>query len=285
MRKSIQKKRFWEHWFFRLLTLLLALTGGMFLAEILMPVAVEQAPPPENIRVAPAEPKAPSAKTKAALRVSIIIDDIGQGTAPVKKLLELDIPLTFAVLPGRPHSMDTARMIGSAGHEVMLHLPMEPENRRRNNPGKTALMLSQSEYEIRSAVREMINATPNVAGMNNHMGSLFTKDGKKMRIVLDEAKKAGLFFVDSYTTPESVALKTARAMGVKSAGRKIFLDNDRDRKKIKAAISRVIKIAKRDGYAVAIGHPYPETISALAEMKAEMKASGVELVFASDVVR
>lgn len=278
MRKSVRKKKFVEHWLFRLLTLVLALTSGILLAKVLVPIPTKPTlPPAEDIHVA----TPPPVKTKALPRVAIIIDDIGQKIAPVKKLLGLGVPLTFAILPGLPHSAKSARMIDSAGYEVMLHLPMEPENRMRNNPGKIALLVSQSEDEIRTAVRKMIAATPNVAGINNHMGSLFTKDEKKMRIVLEETKKAGLFFVDSRTTPESVALETARAMGVQSAGRKVFLDNERNSENIKAALTRTIKIAKQGGHAVAIGHPYPKTIKAIAEMNVD----GVELVFASDVVR
>jgi hypothetical protein len=269
-------------------TLLLLAAGAAFAAISLLQMAPPEPrrgaavprpgqKPPGSVEQPPAPPALP--------RVAILIDDIGLKKQPVKTLMELDIPLTFAVLPGQRYSTELARTIHDAGHEVILHIPMEPQDKEWHNPGTGALMVSHTEEEVREMVRKMIGQMPHLSGVNNHMGSLFTKDFSKMRIVLDEVKNAGLYFVDSVTTPDSVALGLAREIGLKSSGRRVFLDNERDTELIKAAIRRTIKIARERGQAVAICHPYPETIAALSDMKPEFTDAGVELVFASGVVR
>ncbi|GMT41958.1 MAG: hypothetical protein IEMM0002_0369 [bacterium] len=304
-KKSVQKKNRIERLLVPLTVIAGALLAAIFLPKFYTYIHSTNTPSPQGITTThvtpPVKKTAPEQKVASIPpeivediipqssppqpRVAILIDDVGLKIRPVKKLLELEIPFTFAVLPGQPHSVDVARMINNAGYEIILHLPMEPENRSLHDPGKGALMLSQPEDEIRATVKKLIAATPGVVGMNNHMGSLFTKNEEKMRIVLEEVKEAGLYFIDSYTTPESVALETARAMGVKSAARKVFLDNERDGQKIKSAIRRTMKVARRDGAVIAICHPYPETIKALSEMKHFIQqTSGVEPMFASSLV-
>lgn len=221
--------------------------------------------------------------TKKAM-AAIIIDDVGLKIKPIEQLLELDIPLTFSILPDQPHSTELAEKIHNAGREVMLHLPMEPEDKAHNNPGRSALLVSLSEMEIRRSVRNLIERTPHVAGMNNHMGSLFTKNGYLIKVVLDEVKKADIFFIDSLTAPESVAFQTAREMGIKSGKRLLFLDNERNSENIKTELRHTISLALKKGEVIVIGHPYAETIEAIAGMKDEFASAGVELVHASKLV-
>lgn len=218
-------------------------------------------------------------------RLAIVIDDIGLRKEPVQKLMALDIPFTFAVMPGQPHTKDLAETIHAAGFELMIHLPMEPEDYQGHNPGGEALLVSQSDEEIRDAVRRVMAEIPAAAGVNNHMGSLFTQNPRKMRVVLGEMKSAGLFFVDSLTTPKSVALPLAREMGVKSAARRVFLDNEEDTAEVEKMIRLAIKLAKGKGDIIAIGHPHPGTVEALSGMKDELMRSGVELVYVSALVR
>ncbi len=247
----------------------------------------EQQEPQESMEEAPILPavavKIPEGPKKPV--VAIIIDDLGRRLAPVNKFLELDIPITFSILPGLPHSKEIARIANGAGHEVMLHLSMEPEDSIENDPGSHALMLSFNDEKIREAVRRYIEDTPGISGMNNHMGSRFTKNEAKMRVVMDEIKKAGIFFIDSFTTSDSIALKTARLAGIKAAGRDIFLDNERDEDSIKKALMRTIAKAKKNGHAIAIGHPHPETIRALEELVPVFKSEGVKFVYASELAR
>jgi len=239
--------------------------------------------------VAPAVPKEadkPSAVSeKPAPRVAIVIDDIGRHEKPVEKLLKVGIPLTFSILPGLPHSRSIAETVNEAGYEVMLHLPMEPEDGRRNNPGRNALMLSHTDEEVRRLLKGMINDTPHIAGINNHMGSRFTKDREKMSVVLGQVRDSGLYFIDSFTTPDSVAFERARELGMRSGARDLFLDNERDVEKIKGQLRRAVRLAKKNGGAIVIGHPYPQTIEAIGESADDFREAGVELVFASKMVR
>ncbi len=258
----------------------------------------EKKEPPKSMAQTPILPVVPVKKTEGEKEepdktpesrkvpvVAIIIDDVGRRLAPVNKFIELNIPITFSIMPGLPHSKDIARIANEAGHKVMLHLPMEPEDSINNDPGPHALMMSFNDEQIRETVRRYIENTPGISGMNNHMGSLFTKNEAKMRVVMDEIKKAGIFFIDSYTTSDSIALKMARLTGIKAAGRDIFLDNVRDENSIKKALMRTIAKAKKNGHAIAIGHPHPATIRALEELVPVFESEGVKFVYVSEVVR
>ena len=218
-------------------------------------------------------------------RVAIIIDDVGVNKYPVRKLLELDVPITFSILPGQTHSRDIAEEIHNAGHEIMLHLPMEPVEGNGENIDKETLLLSHSPEELRNLARELTNSIPYAAGANNHMGSLLTQNSGSMRIIMEEIKGAHLYFIDSLTTPWSIAQSTARETGIKSAGRDIFIDDDRNEENIRKALFQAIRHAKRRGSTIAIGHPYSVTIKVLGEMKDEFKKAGVKLVYASELVR
>jgi hypothetical protein len=218
-------------------------------------------------------------------RLALVIDDIGRRREPVEKLMALGIPVTFAVLPGQPHTRNLAATIRDAGYEVLIHMPMEPEDYKAHDPGEEALLVSQSDDAIRALMRRAIAEIPQASGVNNHMGSLFTRDAKKTRVMLEEVKGAGLFFVDSLTTPKSVALPLAREMGIKSAARRVFLDNDGDAGSVKKMLGLAIKLARTKGNIIAIGHPHPDTVEAITEMKDELARSGIELVYVSALVR
>jgi len=229
-------------------------------------------------------PEPPLSASPPRPRVAIVIDDIGVRGEPVEKLLSLGIPITFAVMPGQPHTKDLAEKIRAAGFEVLLHMPMEPEDYRQN-PGEEALLVSQTDGEIRDLIRRALAEVPQAVGLNNHMGSLFTKNEAKMRVVMDEMRHGGLFFLDSLTTPKSVGLPLARQMGVKSAARRIFLDNEGEQITVEMAIRNSIRLAKETGGVIAIGHPHPATIASISAMKEEFAKEGVELVAVSAMVR
>jgi polysaccharide deacetylase 2 family uncharacterized protein YibQ len=276
-------------------SLVLFIAGAIFAAAFFLHESLPMLQPPQEperlsavtpgLPAVDRMPAAPADDEPKIPRLAIVIDDVGLNMAPVKKLMELGIPLTFAVLPRQRYSKELANVINEAGFEVIIHMPMEPENALLNDPGKGALMLSQSEEEIRRAVRKMISETPHAVGTSNHMGSRFTKDYSKMRIVLEEVKNSGLYFLDSRTTAESVAFKLAREMGVKYSTRKVFLDNELDTEAIKDELRRAIRIALSKGEAVAIGHPHRQTIKALSQMKETIESAGIKLVLASNLVR
>ncbi len=217
--------------------------------------------------------------------VAIIIDDVGFNKKVVSGFIKLDIPLTFSVLPGQRYSVELAESITKAGYEVMLHIPMEPKSDAYKKSGMEVLKLSHSKEELREIVRRQLAELPNIVGANNHMGSLFTENSAGMSIVLDEIDNAGLFFLDSLTTPKSVGMKLARSKGIKAVARDMFLDHEIEHDKIAAEVKEAIRIAAKRGYSVAIGHPHKETLNVLGEMKGEFGKAGVEPVFVSKLVR
>ncbi len=217
-------------------------------------------------------------------RVAIVIDDMGYDMRRFRSLLEVDAQITVAVLPHLRFSREVALEAYSNGWEVLLHLPMEPLDLTGNNPGKGALLTAMGEGEVRSQMEEDIKGVPHASGVNNHMGSRFTEDPALMRTVLDVVRDHKMFFLDSLTTSGSVAGRLAREMGVKGVDRSVFLDNTRDEEYIKARLEELVSIARERGTAVAIGHPYPETIDVLKSMVGAMQQDGIDVVRVSDLV-
>jgi polysaccharide deacetylase 2 family uncharacterized protein YibQ len=217
-------------------------------------------------------------------RVAIVIDDMGYDMRRFRSLLEVDAQITVAVLPHLRFSREVALEAYSNGWEVLLHLPMEPRDMASNDPGKGALLTAMGEGEVRLRMEEDLKGVPHASGVNNHMGSRFTEDPVLMRTVLDVVRDHKMFFLDSRTTSGSVAGTLAREMGVKGVERAVFLDNTRDEEYIKARLKELVSIARKRGKAVAIGHPYPETIAALKSMVGAMQQDGIEVVRVSDLV-
>ena len=293
-----KKGKSWRGWALMAPALLLLIGGGLFTSTFFLHESLPMLQPKEQLQeqpasvtpieepsIKPAEPEIPAVEKELLPRLAIVIDDVGINKSPIKKLIALDMPLTFAILPRQLHSIELANLINEAGYEIIVHMPMEPEDVNLNNPGKAALLLSQSDEKIRENVKKMISEIPHAAGASNHMGSKFTKDYGKMRTLLEEIKISGLYFLDSRTTADSVAFKLAQQMGVKSSSRKVFIDNERDTEAIKKELRRAIRYALKKGEAVAIGHPHKQTITALAEMKDAIKNAGIELVPASSLTR
>jgi polysaccharide deacetylase 2 family uncharacterized protein YibQ len=155
---------------------------------------------------------------------------------------------------------------------------MEPRGYPLKNPGKGALFVSMGERELLCQLRKDLEAVPFIKGVNNHMGSRFMEHGEKVRLVLQELKKRGLFFLDSRTTSKSQGYQIARELALKTDKRDLFLDNETDVKDIQAQLEKLIRIARDNGTAIAICHPYPTTISALKEMIPRIKADGMQIV-------
>lgn len=214
--------------------------------------------------------------------IAIIIDDIGFALAPVDKLLKIDAPLAFAVLPYSPHAKAAAEMIHGQEREILLHLPMEPRN-GKHKPGPGALFRDMTENDIRKQLDDDLAVVPYVAGVNNHMGSAFMEDEEKLHVVLKELQKKGLFFIDSRTTAASRAEGLARKTGIRFAARRLFLDNDQDQGVIlKNLLDHVGK--NNNSSMVIIGHPYPSTVEALQEAVPLLQSRGIRIVPPSELV-
>lgn len=216
---------------------------------------------------------------EAQPRIAIIIDDLGYHRARGLAIADLPVPVTCAVIPQAPWSPLLAERASRSGKEVMLHLPMETEGTRPLDKGGLDVNMDRLAYA--RVVREAFRRIPQARGLNNHMGSVLTTRHQPMDWLMDELKRRDLYFIDSRTTPESVAEDVARQRGLRTQGRDIFLDNERDLLSINIQFNKLIAIARRRGQAIGIGHPYPETISYLRKVLPLMREAGVEVVPAS----
>ncbi|MDR7400923.1 MAG: divergent polysaccharide deacetylase family protein [Armatimonadota bacterium] len=220
----------------------------------------------------------------AAGRVAIIFDDAGGSLEQLEPVLALGRPATVAVLPGLRYSAEVARRAAAAGLEVLLHQPVEPEDPARAlGPG--GVRVEMSDEEITRTVAANLAQVPGAVGINNHMGSRGTADPRVMRAILAVARSRGLFFVDSVTSPRSVAARVAQEMGVPAASRAVFLDTDDDPDAIRAQLRRLISMARARGEAVAIGHVTRPTARVLQQMLPEFDREGIVLVPVSALVR
>jgi len=217
-------------------------------------------------------------------RIAIVIDDLGEHKQIAMDFLSLDVPLSFSVFPFAPHSREFAREASERGRDVLLHLPMEPKGYPDQDPGKGRLLTTMGKRQVLSQLKKNLSALPNVKGVNNHMGSKFTEDPDLMRYVLEDLQKRGLFFLDSRTTPETVGYKVAREVGLKTGQRNVFLDNERDVSRIKERIAELIDLSVKNGGAIGIGHPHPETVQAIRETLPSLRQNGVELVPVSSLL-
>lgn len=217
-------------------------------------------------------------------RIAIVIDDMGYNMDKARDLLELSIPISFAVLPFLPHSTDVAREANIKGKDVLLHIPMEPKDYPEEDPGEGSLFVSMSDEDILDQLTKDIEAIPHIVGVNNHMGSKFSEDQRKMEIVLKAVKERELFFLDSRTTAESTGYTLAKELGLKTLDRQVFLDNDRDIEHTLNQFEELIRTAKERGSAVAIGHPHPTTISALKEIIDRFEEEDIEVVPVSSLL-
>jgi len=211
-------------------------------------------------------------------RIAIVVDDLGQDRRIAEELLSLNAPLTFSILPLQTHSRRIAKTAHAEGREVILHLPLEPRGFPLKDPGTGALFVAMGDKELVRQLRKDLDAVPYIAGVNNHMGSRFMEHGEKVRLVLEELKGRGLFFLDSRTSSNSTGYRIARSLALRTGERNVFLDNETGVKDITAQVEQLIRIARKDGRAIGICHPYPSTVTVLKEMIPKIKAQGIEIV-------
>jgi polysaccharide deacetylase 2 family uncharacterized protein YibQ len=223
-------------------------------------------------------------RPKKLPRVAIIIDDIGYDRLIAEKFLRLDARLTFSVLPYSPFGKQIIDSARRKGIEIMLHLPMEPVEYPKIDPGKGALLTLMSPDQLISMLNKDLDCIPYVRGVNNHMGSKMTAESEKMNQIFSILKKRGLFFIDSRTTSDTLCRSSARLFKVPFAQRDIFIDHRTDYLFIRKQINGLIHTAMSRGKAVGIAHPHHETYKVFSEMLPELKKK-VKLVHASGIVQ
>jgi uncharacterized protein len=248
------------------------------LIRIRQVVFEEPNPPVHEVQVTkPTEEEAPRP------RIAIIIDDMGYNEKIDEALLGLPLQLTFSFLPFAPFTRELEASAFQLGHTVLLHLPMQPQ-KKEWDPGPGALHLGDTEEQLKEIFTTDLSWVPHAVGVNNHMGSLYTENEKAMRNLMKMIRIKGLIFIDSVTTPSSCGYRLAIETGVKTAKRQIFLDNIHSEEKIHNQLEKLIEIAKKQGSAIGIGHPYPETLRALTTI-APILASDVKLVGIQELVQ
>lgn len=232
-----------------------------------------------GLLLAPPAPAAPVSDAVAQPSIVVLIDDMGDNLALGEAALALPGPVTFAILPHSPYGSRFAREAVQNGKEVLLHAPMENTHDRPLGPGALTRGLDHDRFA--QVLRGDLDAVPQAVGLNNHMGSLLTTLAPQMNWVMDELKRRGLFFLDSRTTADSLAWRVARDRGIPHLERDVFLDHEQTTAFVHRQFLRTVRIALKEGTAVAIGHPHPVTVDYLREALPVLDELGIRLVTAS----
>jgi uncharacterized protein len=213
------------------------------------------------------------------LQIALIIDDVGWNKEIIKNIEKINRPLTLSILPKAPYSKDIFNNLkNNRTFELILHLPMEPIPPSQSFD-KGLLKTSMSDEEIILQFNDDIKGFyPQVRGLNNHMGSLFTSDEEKMRVLLKEMQSRNMFFIDSMTSRKSRGYLLAKEIGLKTAKRDVFLDNKSNPEYIEKQVWELVDTAKKQGSAVGIGHAKKSTIDVLENVIPEIEKEGIEIV-------
>ncbi len=223
---------------------------------------------------------------RTAGRIAIVIDDFGyQDQALIRAFCDLPQPITFSIFPGERHTAWTARRATEKNHGVMVHLPMEPVGYPEHNPGPDAIFVDDAPEKIAALTQNALAAVPHARGMNNHMGSRVTQNAAAMKVVLQIVKQRDFFFVDSRTSPRSVAYAIAREMGIRSGRGALFLDLAADEGAIAKQLYALAARARQEGAAIGIGHAKRETLRALQRVLPALEEQGFAFVLAEELVK
>ena len=217
--------------------------------------------------------------------VAIIIDDLGHRMPIAQRVIAFPVPVACAVLPDTPHAGRIAARAREAGKEVLLHLPLQAVGSAHGgHDGELTLDTTQRQFEL--AVARHLSSVPHLDGVNTHRGSLLTRHPGHMGWLMDVlSREAQLFFVDSYTTAESVALRLARERGIPSTRRDVFIDADPSEAGVRQQFRRLKRLARERGSAVGIGHPTAVTVAFLEQALPALEDEGIDVVTVESVIR
>lgn len=280
---------------------ILILTAGGLTALLLTTLISGQAAPSanqfvENSSTETSELKSATHDSKASLKprsasrkVAVIIDDLGNGMEGTEEILNLPIKLTVAVMPFLETTQEDARRAHERGHDVIIHMPMEPKQGKPEWLGPGAILTSMSDEEIRKRVEAAIDQVPYAVGMNNHMGSKVTEDERVMSVVLQVCRERGLFFIDSRTNYRSAVPRLSEAMGLPRLENNIFLDDVGSEAHVTKQLRQVLNMLKKGerNSCVTIGHvgiQGKKTAAALKKNIPILQSEGVEFIGTSELV-
>jgi uncharacterized protein len=208
--------------------------------------------------------------------IAIVLDDMGINKKRSDEGMNLEAPLTLSFLSYAPNLIEQTKIASSMGHELLVHLPMEPQG--DENPGPGALLVKMTLSELNRRLEQALEKFPNFVGVNNHMGSRFTSDVTLMNFLLSHLKDRGYLFLDSLTTSNSVALKVGEALGTAVVTRDVFLDDIDDEAEVRIRLAQAELIAQQTGTAIAIGHPRKATLRVLREWMRNLEEKKIQLV-------
>ncbi len=257
------------------------------------PVVTPPPPPPSPQRKKSDYPKSPvlpdvdksRVNKSGSGRLAIIIDDMGSSMSEARSLAAIKVPLTFAIIPGLRVDTEVAAFAAVNGIETMIHLPMQPKGWPTQRLEVNGLLVAMDRGQIQERMSGYVRKFPKAVGANNHMGSEFTEHEEKMTDALQSLKRHNLFFIDSITSAGSVGGKVAQRLGIRTARRNVFLDNEQNRSYINGQLNQAVRLAKKNGSAIAICHPHPATIAALVVALPGLAGQGITLVSASQLVK
>ncbi|MCR4409730.1 MAG: divergent polysaccharide deacetylase family protein [Candidatus Saccharicenans sp.] len=236
-------------------------------------------------RAEPATATVPGLKPEDRL-VAIVIDDMGEDLNFLRELINLKVPLTVAILPDSGLARESAALAEKNGLEVIIHLPLEAFNNHLTSAGAEGLITtSMSPQDVRSILERDLSLLPQARGLNNHMGSKATSSQDLMEIIISFLREKNLYFLDSKTSPRSVAYELALKKKVPAAARQVFLDADEDRSRVKDRLMELFNLARKNGQAIGIGHPFPETLEVLKTYLPRAAEFGVKLAPVSALVK
>lgn len=219
-----------------------------------------------------------------APRVAIIIDDMGYHLANGRRAIDLPGPVSFSFLPGAPRARALAERAHAQGKDILLHLPLQAANDDAL-PGPSEIHIDMGRERVGHTFTEAMESVPYVIGVNSHRGSLLTRHPGHMQWLMEEiGARESLFFIDSYTHHESVALQIALENGVAALRRDVFLDPDPSPEAVQREFERLKTLARQRGHALAIGHPYPVTLELLERELPRLAEEGFELVRVSELL-
>ncbi len=221
-------------------------------------------------------------------KIAVVIDDLGQNYPGTAEMMALPYPITFAIMPNLANTQQEASQAVKLGHQVIIHMPMAPENGKARWLGPGALLVGLPDEEVAQRIRVAINQLPEAVGLSNHTGSKITADRRTMQIVLQELKAKNLFILDSRTTDKTVIPELAQKMGLPYAERTVFLDNLNSTASIKKQLDLLAVKALENGEAIGIGHVGVTGVAmakALQDRLPQLKAQGITVVPVSELAK
>lgn len=239
--------------------------------------------PQQQVATAAPPPSQPAMPVTGKPMIAIVVDDMGPDVPGAKRAMALPKEVTLAFLPYPERTPELSHDAFCEGHEVILHMPMEPKGNL--DPGPNALKVEQPKEEVRRRLLWGLSRVPEADGVNNHEGSWFTSDHKALIPVMQVLAEKHLFFLDSRTTAQSKGVKLARAAGVPVAGRDVFIDDVLDSGAIARQLGQIESIARRRGLVIAIGHPHHQTLAALEAWIPAIEKQGYVLIPVREAIK